>query len=146
MEHPLPDWLHTLDFPLDRKMGFEMHELTAERVVGSIPVEGNTQPFGVLHGGASAVLVETLGSMGAVVHGIPTNQVAVGVDLNITHIRSATEGRVTGTATAIHLGRRVAIYQVEIVDDNGRRTAIGRLTCQMIERTGALRAPVDPTA
>ncbi len=134
MEHPLPDWLQTLDFPLDKKMGFEMHELTAERVVGSIPVEGNTQPFGMLHGGASAVLLETLASMGAVVHGMPTNQAAVGVDLNITHIRSATQGRVTGTATALHLGRRTAIYEVEIVDDKGRRTAIGRLTCQMIEK------------
>ncbi len=134
MEHPLPDWLQTLDFPLDEKMGFEMHELTAEKVVGSIPVEGNTQPFGLLHGGASAVLLETLASMGAVMHGMPTKQAAVGVDLNITHIRSATQGRVTGTATAVHLGRRLAIYEVEIVDDGGRRTAIGRLTCQMIDR------------
>lgn len=134
MEHPLPDWLHALDFPLDKKMGFEMHELTAERVVGSIPVEGNTQPFGILHGGASAVLLETLASMGAVMHGMAKNQAAVGVDLNITHLRSATKGRVTGTATALHLGRRTAIYAVEIVDDEGRRTAIGRLTCQMVEK------------
>ncbi len=132
MEHPLPDWLHTLDFPLDQKMGFEMHELTAEKVVGSIPVEGNTQPFGLLHGGASAVLVETLASMGAVMHGRPMKHVPVGVDLNVTHIRSARQGRVTGTATALHLGRRTAIYEVEIVDDAGRRTAIGRLTCHML--------------
>ena len=134
MEQPLPDWLRTLDFPLDQKMGFVMHELTATRVVGSIPVEGNTQPFGLLHGGASAVLVETLGSMGAVVHGWPDNRAAVGVDLNITHIRSAMQGRVTGTATALHLGRRTAMYEVEIVDDEGRRTAIGRLTCQMVDK------------
>lgn len=134
MENPLPDWLNTLDFPLDAKMGFVMHELTAEKVVGSIPVEGNTQPFGVLHGGASAVLLETLASMGAIAHGMPTHQIAVGVDLNITHIRSARTGRVTGTATALHLGRRTASYSVEIVDDEGRRTAIGRLTCQMIPK------------
>ncbi|MEO7589399.1 MAG: PaaI family thioesterase [Arachnia sp.] len=134
MNTPLPEWLRDLDFPLDKKMGFEMHELTAERVVGSIPVEGNTQPFGLLHGGASAVLLESLASMGAVAHGMPMNKVAVGVDLNITHIRSATRGRVTGVATALHLGRRTAIYAVEITDDEGRRTAIGRLTCQMIER------------
>lgn len=114
-------------------MGFEMHELTAERVVGSIPVEGNTQPFGLLHGGASAVLVETLASMGAIAHGHPDNKVAVGVDLNVTHIRSATQGRVTGVATPLHLGRRTAVYQVEITDDEGRRTAIGRLTCQMLD-------------
>ncbi len=133
MNHPLPDWLQNLDFPLDKKMGFEMHELTAEKVVGSLPVEGNTQPFGILHGGASAVLVETLASMGAIAHGYPQNKVAVGVDLNITHLRSARSGRVTGVATALHLGRRTAIYQVEITDDEGRRTAVGRLTCQLID-------------
>lgn len=132
MKHPLPEWLHDLKFPLDDKLGFEMHELTAEKVVGSIPVEGNTQPYGLLHGGASAVLVETLASMGAIVHGHPDNKVAVGVDLNITHVRAARSGRVTGVATAIHLGGRTAVYQVEITDDRGRRTAIGRLTCQMI--------------
>ena len=140
MEHPLPEWLHTLEFPLDTKMGFVMHELTADKVVGSIPVEGNTQPYGVLHGGASAVLLVTLASMGAIVHGLPTNQIAVGVDLNITHLRAARKGRVTGTATAIHLGRRTASYSVEIVDDEGRPTAIGRLTCQMIPKPEENRA------
>lgn len=134
MSNPLPEWLHDLEFPLDAKMGFVMHELSAEKVVGSIPVEGNTQPFGILHGGASAVLLETLASMGAIAHGYPDNKVAVGLDLNITHIRSATKGRVTGVATALHLGRRTAIYGVEITDDEGRRTAVGRLTCQMMER------------
>ena len=114
-------------------MGFVMHELTAERVVGSIPVDGNTQPFGLLHGGASAVLIETLGSMGATVHGHTDNKVAVGVDLNVTHVRSATRGRVTGVATALHLGRRTAIHQVEITDDEGRTTAVGRLTCQLTD-------------
>lgn len=136
MNHPLPDWLNDLAAPLDQKMGFAMHELTAERVVGSIPVEGNTQPFGLLHGGASAVLIETLGSMGATVHGLGDDKVAVGVDLNVTHIRSARQGRVTGVATALHLGRRTAIYQVEITDEEGRRTAIGRLTCQLVAREG----------
>ena len=134
MSTPLPDWLHDLNFPLDSKMGFEMHELAAEKVVGSIPVEGNTQPFGLLHGGASAVLVETLASMGAMAHGYRDNKVAVGVDLNVTHIRATTTGRVTGVATPLHLGRRTASYQVEITDDEGRRTAVGRLTCQMIDR------------
>lgn len=133
MNHPLPDWLQNLDFPLDKKMGFEMHELTAEKVVGSLPVEGNTQPFGILHGGASAVLVETLASLGAIAHGYPRNKLAVGVDLNITHLRSARSGRVTGVASALHLGRRTAIYQVEITDDEGRRTAVGRLTCQLVD-------------
>lgn len=127
----LPGWLADLDFPLDRKMGVELHELTPGRVVGSIPVEGNTQPFGLLHGGASAVLLESLASMGAVAHGYP-DRIAVGVDLNITHIRSVRTGRVTGTATAVHLGTRMASYQVEIHDDAGRLVSTGRLTCHLL--------------
>jgi uncharacterized protein (TIGR00369 family) len=109
-----------------------MTELSPERVVGSIPVEGNQQPFGLLHGGATGVLVETLASMGAMAHGYP-GRAGVGVDLNVTHLRSARSGRVTGTATALHLGRSVAAYQVEVVDDEGNLTAVGRLTCQMID-------------
>lgn len=134
MSNGLPPWLSDLEFPLDAKLGFEMHELTAEKVVGSIPVEGNTQPFGLLHGGASAALVETLGSMGAVTHGYP-DKAAVGVDLNITHIRSARNGRVIGTATAVHLGGRVAVYQVEIRDEDGRLISTGRITCQLVNRS-----------
>lgn len=127
----LPRWLADMEFPLDQKMGFEMHELSPQRVVGSIPVEGNTQPFGLLHGGASAVLLESLASMGAVAHGYP-DKMAVGVDLNITHLRSVRTGRVTGTATAIHLGSKVASYRVDIHDDEGRLVSTGRLTCHML--------------
>lgn len=135
MNAELPEWLRQLEFPLDAKLGFEMHELTAERVVGSIPVEGNTQPFGLLHGGASAALIETLGSMGAVTHGYP-EKVAVGVDLNITHVRSARSGRVTGTATAVHLGGRVVVYQVEVRDGEDRLISTGRITCQLVPNPG----------
>ncbi|MFT3887255.1 MAG: PaaI family thioesterase [Arachnia sp.] len=135
----VPAWAKDVLSPLDRKLGFVMTELSAERIVGSIPVEGNQQPFGLLHGGASGVLVETLASMGAMAHGYP-DRAGVGVDLNVTHVRAATTGRVTGTATAVHLGRSVATYQVEIVDDEGRTTAVGRLTCHMI----TLPRPVRP--
>ena len=76
-----------------------------------------------------------LASMGAMAHGYP-GRAGVGVDLNVTHLRSAREGRVTGTATALHLGRSVAAYQVEVVDDDGNVTAVGRLTCQMITLPG----------
>ena len=131
----VPDWAKDVLSPLDRKLGFVMTELSPERVVGSIPVEGNQQPFGLLHGGATGVLVETLASMGAMAHGYP-GRAGVGVDLNVTHLRSAREGRVTGTATALHLGRSVAAYQVEVVDDDGNVTAVGRLTCQMITLPG----------
>ncbi|MDO5676558.1 MAG: PaaI family thioesterase [Propionibacteriaceae bacterium] len=129
----IPDWLADQVSPLDDKLGLKITELTPERVVGSIPVEGNEQPFGLLHGGASAVVVETLASMGAMAHGWP-DRVGVGVDLNVTHLRPAKQGRVTGTATALHLGRNMVTYQVELVDDEGRTTATGRLTCHMINR------------
>ena len=131
----VPAWAKDVLSPLDRKLGFVMTELGPERVVGSIPVDGNQQPFGLLHGGATGVLVETLASMGAMAHGY-TGRAGVGVDLNVTHLRSARSGRVTGTATALHLGRSVAAYQVEVVDDDGNVTAVGRLTCQMITLPG----------
>lgn len=128
----LPDWLHDAPSPLDDKLGVEFTELTPERIVASMPVEGNTQPFGLLHGGASGVLVETLGSMGAYAHGRASGKVPVGVDLNVTHLRAVRGGRVTGTATALHLGRTTVMYSVEIVDESGRVTAVGRLTSQLI--------------
>lgn len=131
----IPDWAADVVSPLDDKLGLEITELTPERVVGSIPVDGNQQPFGLLHGGASGVVVETLASMGAMAYGYP-DRAGVGVDLNVTHVRAARSGRVTGTATAVHLGRSVVVYQVELVDDSGRTTATGRLTCQMIDLPG----------
>ncbi len=129
----LPDWAPEFNSPLDEKMGFQLAELSAERVVGSIPVEGNEQIFGILHGGASGVLVETLASLGAYAHGRTIGKVGVGLDLNVTHVHSATRGRVTGVATAVKLGKRVAVYSVELRDDKGTVTATGRLTCQMID-------------
>lgn len=133
MDHAeLPEWYRALDHaPLDTKLGLEVLELAPRRVVGRIPVEGNQQPFGLLHGGATAVLVETLGSLGAVAHGQPTHG-AVGVDINVTHLRATRSGWVTGTATAVHLGRSTAVYQVDIADDGGRTIAVGRITCRLV--------------
>ncbi|HHV22971.1 MAG TPA: PaaI family thioesterase [Propionibacterium sp.] len=119
--------------PLDAKMGFELLELTPERAVGRMPVEGNTQPFGLWHGGATGVLAETLGSLAATAHAFTLGRIAVGVDLNATHHRSARTGWITGTATALTLGSRVAAYQIELVDDDDRRIATARLTCQLVE-------------
>jgi len=116
---------------LDAKMGLEVLELTPERVVGRMPVEGNTQPLGLWHGGASCVLAETLGSIGAAAHAQP-DRVALGVDLNATHHRSARSGWVTGTATALRLGRSVVSYEVVLVDDAGERICTARLTCQIV--------------
>lgn len=123
-----------LHSPLDAKMGLELLELSAERAVGRMPVEGNTQPFGLWHGGATGVLAETLGSLAATAYASPLGRIAVGVDLNATHHRSARSGWVTGTATALSLGSRVAAYQIDLTDDDGRRIATARLTCTLIEQ------------
>ncbi|WP_435830893.1 PaaI family thioesterase [Nonomuraea fuscirosea] len=114
-------------------MGIEFLEAGPERVVGRMPVEGNTQPYGLLHGGASAVLAETLGSVGAAVHAGP-GRVAVGIELNATHHRSATSGHVTGIATRLHGGRTLATYDIEISDEQGRRVCTARLTCMLRDR------------
>lgn len=116
---------------LNEKMGIELVEISAERVVATMPVEGNTQPYGLLHGGASVVLAETLGSVGSAIHGHP-DRLSVGVDINATHHRAATSGTVTGVATAVHLGRSMATYDVVVSDDQGRRVCTSRITCTLL--------------
>ena len=116
---------------LNDKLGVELVEVSAERVVGTMPVEGNTQPFGLLHGGASVALAETLGSIGSAIHAYP-EKVAVGVDINATHHRAATSGLVTGVATAIHLGRTSTSYDVVITDERGKRLCTSRITCALV--------------
>ncbi len=116
---------------LNEKMGVELVEISPERVVATMPVEGNTQPYGLLHGGGSVVLAETLGSVGSAMHGYP-DRLSVGVDINATHHRTATSGTVTGVATAVHLGRSMACYEVVITDDRGKRVCTSRITCALI--------------
>lgn len=123
---------------LNEKMGVEILEISAEKVVGTMPVAGNTQPYGLLHGGASVVLAETLGSIGSGLHGHSLGKLAVGVDINATHHRAATSGIVTGTATAIHLGRSSAAYEIVITDERGKRVCTSRITCSLID---AARVP-----
>lgn len=113
---------------LAEKMGIEVTSASAERVVGTMPVLGNTQPYGLLHGGASAVLAESLGSIHAAFNAGPDN-VVVGVDLNCTHHRSATEGIVTGEATTLSAGRTIVCSQIRITDEAGRLVCSARLTC-----------------
>ena len=96
-----------------------------------MPVEGNTQPYGLLHGGASVVLAESLGSTGAALHGYP-DRFAVGVDINATHHRAARSGVVTGVATPVHRGRTMATYEVVITDENGKRVCTSRITCALV--------------
>lgn len=113
---------------LGERMGVTIVEAAADRVVGTMPVEGNTQPYGLLHGGASAVLAETLGSIGSMLHG-GASKIAVGVDLNCTHHRGARSGLVTGVATPVHRGRSTATYEIVITDEQDKRVCTARLTC-----------------
>jgi uncharacterized protein (TIGR00369 family) len=116
---------------LDKKMGIEIIEASPNRLVGTMPVEGNTQPIGLLHGGANVVLAESLGSIGTQLHAGPTRKI-VGVDINATHHKSATSGIVTGVATAITLGKTLCSYQVEITNEKGERTCTARITCLIL--------------
>jgi 1,4-dihydroxy-2-naphthoyl-CoA hydrolase len=118
-------------------MGITILDASAQRVVGTMPVEGNTQPYGLLHGGASCVLAETLGSVGAALHAASVNGgIAVGVDLNASHHKGLSSGTVTGVATPLKLGRSVVWYEIVITDEHGERVCTARLTC-------AIRAPKD---
>ena len=109
------------------KMGIEFTEFSVERAVATMPVDGNTQPAMLLHGGAYVVLGESLGSMAANLHaGI--GKLAVGIEINATHTRSATSGVVTGVCTPIHLGRTLATHEIVVTDDQGRRCSTIRIT------------------
>ena len=113
------------------KMGIEIIEASPQRLVATMPVEGNTQTIGLLHGGASVVLAETLGSVGSALHAGP-NRMIVGVDINATHHKSATEGVVTAVATALSLGKTLCSYDVVITNEKGERTCTARITCLIL--------------
>ncbi|TQK70730.1 hotdog fold thioesterase [Nocardioides sp. SLBN-35] len=129
----IADFMRTHMGALNERMGIELVEVTADRVVATMPVEGNTQPYGLLHGGASVVLAETLGSVAAAIHAGP-DRFAVGTDINATHHRSATSGVVTGVATPLHRGRTMASFEIVVSDDAGRRVCTSRITCALLER------------
>ena len=118
--------------PMARRLGIVVTEASAARVVGTMPVEGNTQPYGLLNGGASLALAETLGSIGAHLHAGP-GRGAVGIEINGSHHRSARGGQVTGVATPVALGRTVAVYQIVVSDQGGERLCTARLTCLLRE-------------
>jgi 1,4-dihydroxy-2-naphthoyl-CoA hydrolase len=112
---------------LARKMGIELLELGAERSVARMPVEGNRQVVGLLHGGAHVVLAESLGSMSSAIHAGP-DKVAVGIEINATHSRSVTEGVVEATCEALVLGRTLATHQITVRDEAGNRLSTIRMT------------------
>ena len=128
----IPFAVPATDGTLLQRMGIELGRIDAQGATGTMPVAGNTQPYGLLHGGASAVLAETLGSLAAAAHAGP-GRVALGVELNATHHRAARSGVVTGTARALHLGRSLATYEIVVEDADARRLCTARLTCMLID-------------
>jgi 1,4-dihydroxy-2-naphthoyl-CoA hydrolase len=127
--HPRPDWLPAdTQGPLDDKLGIRITAWDPERVVATMPVSGNEQPFGLLHGGATCALAESVGSWAAMLHAGPGGSV-VGIELNASYLRAATSGDVTAVCTPVRRGRTLATYLIEVSDDAGRATASARLTC-----------------
>ena len=112
---------------LASNMNIEVVEFTESRAVATMPVDGNTQPFGLLHGGAYCVLGETLGSVHASLLA-PEGKMPVGSDINATHTGSALSGRVTGVCTPLHVGRSLAVHEIVISDELGRRCSTVRIT------------------
>ncbi|NBP91775.1 MAG: hotdog fold thioesterase [Actinobacteria bacterium] len=115
-----------------KKLGVKVLEASSTRIVATMPVVGNTQPFGLLHGGASVALAESLGSYGAALHAGPGKAI-VGLDINATHHRAGRSGLVTGVATALALGRTIVSYEVVVSDEEGKRLCTARITCMIRE-------------
>ncbi|NUP50520.1 MAG: hotdog fold thioesterase [Catenulispora sp.] len=116
---------------LTERMGIAITSASREEIVGTMPVAGNTQLYGLLHGGASVVLAETLGSLMGAIHAGADKQV-VGVDINATHHRSAKEGVVTGTCRVLSAGRTLVVSEIVITDESGRRCCTSRITCMIL--------------
>ena len=117
---------------LTTKMGIEFLELSAQLSVATMPVLGNTQVVGLLHGGAHVVLGESLGSISSAIHAGP-GRYAVGIEINASHSRSVTEGVVTATCTALSLGRTLATHEIVIRDETGRRLSTVRMTNMLLD-------------
>ncbi|GLZ36734.1 hotdog fold thioesterase [Actinokineospora sp. NBRC 105648] len=118
---------------LPDKLGIEITDWDPKRLVGTMPVKGNLQPYGLLHGGANAVLAETLGSVAAGLNA-PEGKLVVGLELSCTHHRAARAGIVTAVCTPLHLGRSTSTFEIVITDENDKRTCTARLTCVALDR------------
>ena len=128
-----PDWLPegTIS-PLDDKLGVRLLDFDPERLVATMPVEGNQQPYGLLHGGASVTLAETLGSV-ASLHCVDTEQYrCVGHEINANHLRGISAGTVTATARPFHIGSRSQVWHIEIRDESERLVCVSRLTMAVV--------------
>lgn len=119
-------------------LGIRMTDLGTDSLSGSMPVDHRTrQPYGLLHGGASVALAETLGSVAANLCIDNATHIAVGLEINANHLLAATHGHVHGTATAVHIGRSTQVWDIRIHDDQGRPTCVSRLTMAVVPRRAA---------
>jgi uncharacterized protein (TIGR00369 family) len=117
-------------------LGIEFLEVGDDYIRARVPVDARTrQPYGILHGGVSVVLAETLGSSAAAMASSPGHR-AVGLDINANHVRSVTRGWVTGTARPLHIGRTTHVWQIELVDEEGRLTCVSRITMAILAPGG----------
>lgn len=115
-------------------LGIEFTEIAENRLVATVPVDERTiQPFGLLHGGVSALLAETLASAASMLH-CGENQIPVGIELNISHLKAIKHGKATATAIPLHLGKSSHVWQVEQQDEQGNRCAISRVTIRLMEK------------
>lgn len=137
----LPDWFSSLaTLGLPRVLGIEILELSGDRVVATMPVDDRTrQPFGLLHGGASIALAETVASLGATARIDRDRFVTVGQEINGNHLRAKTEGVVRATAVPLHAGRSSQVWSIEITDEDGRLVCVSRCTMAVIPRDRASR-------
>jgi 1,4-dihydroxy-2-naphthoyl-CoA hydrolase len=127
-----PAWLPTdMISELDEKLGIRIVDWDPQRFVARMPVEGNRQPYGLLHGGATCSLVETVGSYAAALSAGPDAKV-VGIELNASYLRAATSGTVTAVCTPVRRGRTLATFLIEVSDEEGNTTASARLTCMIL--------------
>ena len=117
--------------PLDDKLGIRIIDFDPDRLVATMPVEGNEQPFGRLHGGATCTLMETIGSWAATLGAGPDRK-AVGIELNSSYVKAATSGTVTAVCTPVRRGRSLATFLIQVTDDRDQLTASGRLTCMIL--------------
>ncbi len=116
-------------------LGIRVTEIGDDYVRGTMPVDARThQPHGLLHGGASVSLAETLGSLGAMMCADAASELAVGLDINANHVRGVTGGTVTGTARPLHVGRTTQVWEIRIEDERGRLVCIARLTVAVVPR------------
>jgi 1,4-dihydroxy-2-naphthoyl-CoA hydrolase len=140
MTTPRPDWLpHDLQGALDDKLGIAITDFNPDRLVATMPVSGNEQPFGLLHGGATCALAETIGSYAGMLHAGPDGDV-VGIELNVSYLRAATSGLVTAVCTPVRRGRTLSTFLIEVSDEAGRPTASARLTT-MVRSDRSSHAP-----